>query len=599
MAKELDRRLEAQRAMMCRGYSRREFFKLAGAATVPVGLAAAGIGSGVFDLNLLGMEAESAEAAPGQSLILYDGVGEFAWIGVVHAKMLTNLLGRFLPVGSTGIGAARKKISDYKRGDMANFDATFYIGHVYDNLLPQAFKDDLMTTTKPVVIIKYNIWQLDTGFPDSPFARKFGFNFRGLESPTTFSRVIYKGATFSKSTLDSEVGVTQITDATKARVIATARNDAGREIPYILKGQNLWYVADHPFAYIAEDDRYNVFADVLFDILGKSWTPTKRALVRLEDVSAISDPAQLRACANYLRSRNVPFAVATIPFYKDPTGYYNDGVAQTIGLSSRDGKDVREALKYMRTKGGELVMHGTTHQYRNIPNPYSAVSADDFEFFRVTENPDHSLTFHGPVGEDSDSWVRQVLDNGRRELDRASLPYIGFEAPHYAASAIDYKAIGSKFKLSYHRNLYFEREFTSQRTAPRPGRSGQIEQERRRQERTQPTSDNTRVTAEGEPERFGGQFYPYVVQRDVYGQRLLPENLNNIEPERWPDPVAGPFPQRLPQHLIADAQRNRVLRDAWASFYFHPFFDISFLKQTVEGIQAAGYTFVKASAVTV
>jgi len=33
-----------------------------------------------------------------------------------------------------------------------------------------------------------------------------------------------------------------------------------------------------------------------------------------------------------------------------------------------------------------------------------------------------------------------------------------------------------------------------------------------------------------------------------------------------------------------------------ASFFFHPYLDVSYLQTTVEGIQAAGYTFVPASA---
>ena len=37
---------------------------------------------------------------------------------------------------------------------------------------------------------------------------------------------------------------------------------------------------------------------------------------------------------------------------------------------------------------------------------------------------------------------------------------------------------------------------------------------------------------------------------------------------------------------------NLVLRDGFASFYFHPFLDLDLLERTVEGIEAAGDTFV-------
>jgi hypothetical protein avisC_00225 len=38
-----------------------------------------------------------------------------------------------------------------------------------------------------------------------------------------------------------------------------------------------------------------------------------------------------------------------------------------------------------------------------------------------------------------------------------------------------------------------------------------------------------------------------------------------------------------------------VLTHANASFFFHPFYDINALKDTVAGIKRAGYTFVPAT----
>src|SRR5207253_7675188 len=86
-----------------------------------------------------------------------------------------------------------------------------------------------------------------------------------------------------------------------------------------------------------------------------------------------------------------------------------------------------------------------------------------------------------------------------------------------------------------------------------------------------------------------GQMYPYVV-RDIYGTKVVPENLGAIEPQPW-----FIFPARLPDVIVADARRNLAVRDGFASFFFHPFWDINLLKQTVEGIQAAGFTFVSAT----
>ena len=87
-----------------------------------------------------------------------------------------------------------------------------------------------------------------------------------------------------------------------------------------------------------------------------------------------------------------------------------------------------------------------------------------------------------------------------------------------------------------------------------------------------------------------GQFFPYSV-RDVYGSAVIPENIGNIEPEAFNN-----HPARLPADLIATAQANLVVRDGTASFFYHPYLGTAYLKQTVEGIQGLGYTFVAGSA---
>ena len=56
------------------------------------------------------------------------------------------------------------------------------------------------------------------------------------------------------------------------------------------------------------------------------------------------------------------------------------------------------------------------------------------------------------------------------------------------------------------------------------------------------------------------------------------------------------YPARLPADIIADAQRNLVVRDGWASFFYHTYDSISYLQQTVTGLKSLGYTFVAPTA---
>jgi hypothetical protein len=86
--------------------------------------------------------------------------------------------------------------------------------------------------------------------------------------------------------------------------------------------------------------------------------------------------------------------------------------------------------------------------------------------------------------------------------------------------------------------------------------------------------------------RLAGQYFPYTV-RDVYNSKVLADTLGGIQPTAF-----HTTPPRLPADIIADAQRNLVVRDGVASFFYNPEDSITYLQQTAQGIQALGYTFV-------
>jgi uncharacterized protein YdaL len=340
--------------------------------------------------------------------------------------------------------------------------------------------------------------------------------------------------------------------------VAFAIRDDGTSFPWAVRSRQLTYIGENPFVYMVEGDRCLAFEDMLFDALAPLTPERHRALVRLEDIAPNADPADLRAIADFLYSQGVPFGFGVIPNYTDPTGYYNGGVRETLRLRDSEARPVRDALRYMQQKGGVMVGHGWTHQYSNVANPYDGVSGDDFEFYRVVENPDFTLTWVGPVAEDtSPTWTTNRLNKAAQEYSQAGFttPTI-FELPHYSGSANAYRAVASKFSTRYERTLYFRGLLSG----------GAV--------------DHSRLV---------GQRFSYVV-RDVYGTKVLPENLGNIEPEPFHQ-----YPVRFPSDIIDDAYRVKVIRDGFASFYFHPSFDINLLKATVLGLKQAGYTFVSPS----
>ena len=472
-------------------------------------------------------------------LVLYDSSGQYGWVGEMNARFLVNLLGHFPQTYQM------MPVERYVPGDALRFRAIFYLGDNYNNPLPIAFLQDVMATTRPVCWFKYNLWNLGSSSSfGTQFETKFGFRFEFMDA-SGFPQIEYKGETFTKNSLDAELGRSTIISATRARAFATARQlPSSNSIPYVVNGSNFWYVADIPFSYISEEDRYLVFADLLHDIIQRDHTPSHKAIIRLEDVDPTYDTEKLHQAADYLNSEHAPFAVAVIPRYLDPHGFYEGGSPTDVSMSQ--APNFVRALKYMVSRGGQLIMHGYTHQYSNVPNPYTGVSGDDYEFFRVTLDAQTNIVTYTPVAEDSTNWVQGRLNQGLQEFSLSGLTAVAWEAPHYAASAIDYHVFAATFPLTMHRVLYADA-------------SGHV----------------------------AGQFFPYTIEKDVYGQKILPENLGNIDPYGW-----YTYAPRLPADLLRAARKNRVLRDGWANAFFHPYLDLSYLQDLVNGLKALGYTFV-------
>jgi uncharacterized protein YdaL len=389
-----------------------------------------------------------------------------------------------------------------------------------------------------------------------------------MNAVSPVNAVQYNGKTLTRDGVNNLSGILNptITNAALVQVLASAVRSDNTTFPWAIRSANLTYVGEIPFAYIKEEDRYIAFADLLFDLYAQTGA-RHRAMVRLEDIDPNADPAQLRAVADYLSSQGVPFGFGVIPLYKDPLGYYT-GTNCTAGVKCGPAENVRlnqspdvvSALKYMITKGGTLVDHGYTHQFDGGINPYNEVTGDDFEFYRVTENADHTLTYSGPVPGDSTSWANGRLNSARQLFTQVQLTPTIFEFPHYAASAVDYQVAKAQYTTRWERSLYFNGLLTG-----------------------------AAVTYT----HIFGQFFPYAV-RDVYGSIVLPENLGNIEPVPF-----FQFPTRSAAQLINAANLNLAVRDGFASFYFHPFWfnddngqPTTYLQDTVAGIKALGYTFV-------
>ena len=495
-----------------------------------------------------------AQSVPtGGVLVLYNSTSPTnsgTWTGGVNALMLGNLLGHFdLPY-------VLKSIENYQAGDLNAARATFYLGTDYYAPLPAAFTSEVFTTTNALCWFKYHIWNIG----GANFETRFGFRYIRNDS-SGFSNIVYQGEIFPKNQADKALVYVTILNTNLASVPAIAamtdsNNVVITNIPYVVHASNLWYVADSPFNNISEEDRYVVFCDLLHDILGINHAGSHRALIRIEDVSAgVYTPQLIRQIADLLHSNAVPFEMGIIPVWIDPLGYWSYGTPVTHRIS--DGADTVSAgfcnaLRYATNTGGQLIIHGYTHQYNETNNPGSGVSGDDYEFWQLSyaSPSNHTVVLSRPVPEDSLAWVSNRLYLAKNEFVQAGLDWVAWETPHYLASALDYEVMATNFPRLFQRGFYFAADYD-------------------------PVTNGT---------HYVSQFFPYPISRDIYGCKLISENLGYYSPST--------NSLHLPADIIQTARKNLVVRDGWANAYFHGYLPLTNLQAIVTGIKALGYTYV-------
>ena len=534
--------------------------------------------SAVCLLGLLSAPAQVQAQTLPRALVLYDAPPgtEFEKLGMGYAIMLRNLLGHFdaqvdlLPV------------EQYTAGKLNNYDATFYLGAYYDNRPPAAFLADAAVTQNTLVWFKYNMWHLAwNGTYNFTATRGLGFSgLRGMNAipsandpaPGFFDTINYKGKSFVKYytfdaannaiNADPDVGVTTIADPLKASIVLSVANPKTLETaPYVVRSGKFWYVADLPFSYIGPRDRYLVFSDLLHDMLGIQHAESHKALVRLEDVSALVTVQSTKTLTDYMYSKSIPFSIAVIPQYIDALGAYNGGTPQNVPLSQ--ATNLKRTLDYALPRGAEIVMHGYTHQYSNMKNPNSGVSGDDYEFWNIVANT--------PVAEDSTGYALGRLNTGLSDLRNNGYNPVAWEAPHYHASALSSKAAATLFNTTYQRVVYF-------------------------------TADKPNFLASTSKDFGVGQIFPYVIKKDYYGQRVLPESLGNIEYDIHTIDPSSNFNYTW-QDILTNAEYGKTVRDGYASFFFHPFWLEPILgvpafddfKKLVDGLTQLGYTWIAPS----
>ena len=493
----------------------------------------------------------SAAGAALRVCLYYDGEDNAAGflVGERSAVMVRNLLGHFKEVEVTMSALAR-----YAAGALSRCERAIYLGAYFDAKVPDAFLADAAAYRAPFLWMNYNIWKLQERLGAEEFAARWGFAYRRVEDaapapageiPHFFREFVYKGATFRKPALLNGAGeliahphIVLVANHS-ASVLAEAVHSASKaRTPYALRKGEHFYIADNPVSVIDQRDRYLILADLLFDFLKLEPRSKKRyALARIEDVDPAYDLKLLYLTIEVFRARKLPFAISLIPRHVGPEG--------ALDLTG-NMKFVR-MIRYAVANGASIMVHGYEHRLTVDLGCGISYSGEGHEFWDGCN--------HAPLPFESAPFFQRKVERAKKLLDEAKIPYAGWVTPHYAASPLALRVIHANFDRILQQMTYFVE-----------GR---------------PTT----------PAYAIDQFFPYSIVRDYYGYHIWPENLGYV-----PLPEQGGTPQHV-DAMLESARLHKVVRDAWASFFWHPplirtSIGLQSLEKLVDGIRAEGYEFV-------
>lgn len=481
--------------------------------------------------------------------VYYDNIPGAVGTKENSAIMLANLLGHFKSVRPTIRGAL-----SYKNGEFQTCDFIIYIGGYFDSPLSQNFLNDLHNSKKRRLWIGFNIWKLENSVGREDFKNIYGFNYHRVAGfggthitdivPSFYQYFSYKGEVFEKYFYYSQDQVVadpdiMIVKNESAKVISYAVHSKTKDsTPYILEKNNFFWVGDRGFSYIHEADRYLIIADLLFDFLQEApERGPRKAFIRLEDIDPTYNLVALQKSIKILSERKAAFGISLIPRFVS-----EENVIPQINVSLLERPEFLKTIYWAQRAGGQILLHGYTHAAENIPNCPSLKSGDEFEFW--------DRCAWAPLPYDSEDYVHSRLIPALDLLKKARLRHKAWVTPHYLASPLDFKIFAQYFSRTIQRVLY--------------------------------VSDKQKSTKYG-----ASQFFPYTIYKDYYGQWVYPENLGFFSHE---DPMSSA------RRMVSNAKRNLVLRDTWASFFWHPFIgsnpkNLQALDYAVKEIQALGYQF--------
>lgn len=382
-------------------------------------------------------------------LVIYDSKKETAYNRDI-LKIMRTLLGRF----SSDIDLL--KLSDYDDEINKNYYSHVFIIGINEN----SYDNDKKTKYLLSALDSYkgNICWLGHGIENLLEYKKYNLEYLGKTN--NIVSVNYKGKSYN---LDEHYLFNLVKSKAVSNKVIGSIDDTLNKYPYIINDKNLFYVSKLDLDGVL----FYIFCDSLNDIFNIKKFDKGSIFVRIEDVHAFRDPKNLVDIADYLSSKDIPFAIALIPAYVNPKNH------KIITLS--ESPEVVKAVKYMQDKGGTVILHGYTHQYKK-----EEVTGEGYEFWDGEKD--------APLNEDMEVFVKNRVLSGLRICIENGIYPLAFEAPHYAIESEGYKELKKYFSTYVGQHQNNDKKF----------------------------STNT---------------YPYVIRDTEEFNIFIPENLGYIDPE--------------------------------------------------------------------
>lgn len=158
----------------------------------------------------------------------------------------------------------------------------------------------------------------------------------------------------------------------------------------------------------------------------------RAAFIRLEDFGASpymqKDTTQkkFKVFADFLGSNNIKFHIAWVPRYKDPENNIDNDLLTNNSIENVGFVNMMDRLIL---NGGELGLHGYTHQYGN------EISFEGTELSKKANA--------------SEEETRKVIESGIDTSSALNLPVTFYESPHYKATSKQLKIIEEYFQYLY------------------------------------------------------------------------------------------------------------------------------------------------------